>query len=357
MRRVSVIILNYNTLHCLPRCLNALDSQTFRDFDILIVDNASADKSVDWLKRNRSDIPVIENETNQWYCRGNNIGIRNTAGEFALLLNPDVFLEPEFLDRAVRALARDPGLGGVQGKLWKLSSADSRLPQPGLRRIDTTGCLMTQSRRNFDRDQEERDDGRFDTPGPVFGPDGSAALYRREMLEDIRIGDEYFDEDFLAYREIVDLNWRARSRGWRFAYEPAAAGYHLRGFSPRTRHRQPVFVRRLSYRNRYLTLIKNETLGSLCRNPWRFLGFEILMLGYVLFREPALLAAWMDLTGLMPKMLQKRRAIQSRRTVSNTAVTLEFARVAPGLHRRPAASGVETDRQGDDHATESQTAY
>jgi GT2 family glycosyltransferase len=332
MAKVSVIILSYNTLHCLPRCLDALSKQIFRDFEITIVDNASTDESVIWLKEHHPDISLIQNESNRWFCEGNNIGIRNTRGELVLLLNPDVFLSPEFLDAAVTAIEQDDIIGGIQGKLWKLPTADAEIPDENHRWIDTTGCQVTRSRRNFDRHQEQFDDGRFDTAGPVFGPDGSAALYRRKMLEDIQIEKEYFDEDFLAYREIVDLNWRARSRGWTFMYEPSATGFHLRGFSPRTRARQPVHIRHLSYRNRYLTLVKNETAGSLLKHPMRFAAFEIAMLGQVILREPRLLTAWMDIFRLWRKMLRKRQIIQSRRTVPNHLVTALFDIKAPRLH-------------------------
>jgi len=233
----------------------------------------------------------------------------------------------------METITSDPKQGGVQGKLWKIAGADADPPPPDKRWIDTTGVLMTWSRRNFDRYQEQLDKGQFDTPGPVFGPDGSAPLYRRKMLDDIELNGEYFDADFLIYRDIVDLSWRAWSMGWTFAYNPAATGYHMRGFSPKTRKKQPLFFRKLSYRNRYLTLIKNETFRSLLPHLIRFAGFEIAMLGHILLREQSLVSAWFDLMGLLPSALRKRRSIQSRRTVPNEQFTCRFDREAPRLHR------------------------
>jgi len=288
---------------------------------------------VEWLNQHHSDIRLICNSKNKWFCAGHNKGIKETSSEYLLLLNPDVFIEPEFLKCAVRILDENKNLGGVQGKLWQIQSADAECPRESQRRIDTTGSLVTRSRRNFDRYQEELDDGRFDQPGPVFGPDGSAPVYRREMLEDIKINGEFFDENFLAYREIVDLNWRARSKGWIFLYDPSVTGFHVRGFSPKTRFQQSVITRRLSYRNRYLTLVKNESLKSFCTHFLHILGFEAAMAAHVLLREPSLLPAWIDFFKYLPGTLKKRRKIQSQRSVPNKEITAYFVSKTPRLHR------------------------
>lgn len=333
MARVSVNILNTNEMRFLPRCVDAVLNQTYRDFQCVVIDNGSTDGSPEWVASERPDVRLIRNNANMWYCGGHNIGIRETDSEYILLLNSDVFIDPDFLDRMVRALDADPHCGGTQGKLWKIFDGSTDPPPENQRFIDTTGVLMTRSRRNFDRYQEERDDGRFDTPGDVFGPDGSAPLYRRSMLEDIVLDGEYFDESFKIYRDVVDLSWRARSRGWTFRYVPEATGYHVRGFSPKKRKKQPLFFRRLSYRNRYLTLLKNETAGSLLPHGFRFLGFEILMLGHLILREPALVSGWWDLIRLLPATLKKRRRIRARATVSTREITRNFRRSAPALHR------------------------
>lgn len=333
MSRVTVNILNTNEMRFLPRCVDAVLNQTFTDFQCVVIDNASGDGSPEWVETHRPQVRLIRNPTNLWYCGGHNVGIRKTSSELVLLLNADVFIEPDFLQRMVEVLDRDPTLGGAQGKLWKILDFNAEMTGDTLRYIDTTGVLMTQSRRNFDRYQEEPDDGRFDEPGDVFGPDGSAPLYRRMMLDDIAIDGEYFDESFKIYRDVVDLSWRARSRGWRFAYVPSATGFHVRGFSPRKRNRQPLFFRRLSYRNRYLTLLKNDSLRSLLPHWTRFLGFEVVMLGHVLLREPALISGWWDIIRLLPSVLKKRRHIVRNARVSAHEITRFFQEIAPNLHR------------------------
>ena len=331
--KVSVNILNTNEMKFLPRCVDAVLAQTCRDFQCVVIDNGSTDGSPEWVEENRPEVRVIRNGKNMWYCGGHNIGIRETDSEFVLLLNSDVFIDPHFLEHMVSVLEKDPKLGGVQGKLWKILDGTTDPPAPDQRYIDTTGVLVTRSRRNFDRYQEQFDDGRFDEPGDVFGPDGSAPLYRREMLNDIVMDGEYFDDSFKIYRDVVDLSWRARSRGWTFSYVPTATGYHVRGFSPKKRKKQPLFFRRLSYRNRYLTVFKNDTFSSLLPHWYRFIGFEIAMLGHVILREPSLISGWWDLIKLLPQTLRKRRHIQKNARVNAREITRDFASIAPDLHR------------------------
>lgn len=343
MARVTVNILNTNEMKFLPRCVDAVLAQTYTDFQCVVIDNASSDGSPEWVEQNRPEVILIRNNGNEWYCGGHNIGIDRTESDLVMLLNSDVFIDPTFLEEMIAHLDRDDRLGGVQGKLWKILDGSTQAPPSDQRYIDTTGILMTQSRRNFDRHQEQFDHGQFDLPGPVFGPDGSAPLYRRSMLEDIAIDGEYFDESFKIYRDVVDLSWRARSRGWTFDYVPTATGYHVRGFSPKKRKNQPLFFRRLSYRNRYLTLLKNDTPGSLIRHAIRFFGFEIAMLGHVILREPSLVSGWWDLLKFLPATLKKRRQIMKQARVPATEITRSFQKAAPDLHRSSAKSPSQTE--------------
>ncbi len=333
MNSVSVNILNTNEKKFLPRCIRCVKAQTYKHIEIVVIDNASTDGSMEWLRENHPDVRIISNDTNKYYCEGHNIGIRNTQSEFLLLLNADIFLQPDFIEKMIGRIETNPEIGGVQGKIWKIKSAEAPEPSPEKRWIDTTGILMTRSRRNFDRHQEEKDDGRFDEPGPVFGPDGCAPLYRREMLESIAIDGAYFDGDFLIYREVVDLSWRARALGWRFYYEPKATAYHVRGFSPRTRKKQPKFFRKLSYQNRYFILLKNDSIASIVPHLPRIALFDMAMFIHALIREPFLLSCWLEIIRKIPKMISKRRETNRKRTVSNRQITRTFQVSAPNLHR------------------------
>jgi len=308
---VSINILNINEKHYLGRCLEGVLVQTYSPLEITVLDNGSTDGSAEFVRQHFPTVRLVENGRNLGYCAAHNKAIALTKGELVMPLNADCFLTPTFVAEMVAAIEADEKIGAEQGKLL-LVRPEVATGRPPEALIDTTGIIITKSRRNFDRGQGQRDNGPFSQPGEVFGASGAAPLYKRAMLEDIKIGAEYFDESFFLYREEVDLAWRARLRGWRCVYVPSAVAYHARRFSPATRRQQPRWLRRLSYRNRYLMLIKNDTWPNILRHLPHILAFEAAMLAYVFVREPHLLGALPDLLRLLPQAWRKRAIIQRR---------------------------------------------
>src|SRR5439155_16165933 len=136
--------------------------------------------------------------------------------EYVLVLNPDTVLRPNFIEELIHALDARPDAASASGKLLRMDSTT----------IDSTGIVMLRSQRHLDRGADEPDIGQFDKPEDIFGASGAAAMYRRPALEDARIDDEYFDEDFFAYREDADLAWRLRLLGWNSIYVPSAVALH-----------------------------------------------------------------------------------------------------------------------------------
>jgi GT2 family glycosyltransferase len=334
---VSAIVVAYESARDLEVCFEALARQTHRSVEALLADNGSRDGGPELVERRFPGVRVLRLGANLGYAAANDRALGEARGEHVLFLNPDCRLAPDYLERALARLAADPHAAAVQGKLLKCPrgspsarafrpSAPPRDPvapaslredassEPG--RIDSTGIVVTRSRRNFDRGEGEIDAGQFDRASEVFGVSGAAALYRRRALDDIAIAGEPFDASYWMYREDLDVCWRARLLGWRFLYEPAAVAWHARGFGRADRSRVPRALRHASLRNRYLTLLKNDELGALVRAlPWLAV-FELLQAGHVLLREPALLLAYLGVLRRLPDALRKRRAVQSRREVA-----------------------------------------
>lgn len=308
---VSVIIVNRNGGRYLPECLAALDAQELPPGEVLIIDNASTDDSLDVIAAFRAQratpphaapkLRVLQNTDNIGFGCANNQGIRATSGDHVLLLNADVVLAPHFLSHLVAVMRRHAAAGLAVGKL--LNYADRR-------RIDSAGLVIRKNRRAYDRGQGDIDTGQYDDEREVFGASGAACLCRRAMLEDIRYADEYFDALFFAYKGDVDLSWRARLCGWTCRYTPDAVGWHHRTWGVGKRRDIPRRVRRHSLKNRYLMLLKNECPQTLLPGLFHILGFELLSLLFILFREPYLFAAFYDVARLLPATLKKRRHIQ-----------------------------------------------
>jgi len=308
---VSINVLATNEKDCLRRCLTCIQRQTYSPIEVIVIDNASADGTDEMLRNSFPEFAVITNPDNLGYCKSHNIAIRRCHGDYVMPLNADVFMEPGFVEAKVCAIESAANIGMVEGKLLRISSHDAGIP--GEKIIDGVGAVLTRARRNFERGQRERDEGQYAEPEFVFGASGAAPLYRREMLNDVEVEGEFFDEDFFIYRDEVDLAWRAQWLGWKCLFTPDAVAYHVRAYAPDKRHKVPKFLRQIQLRNRYLMIIKNSSLPNILRDLHHILWFEFRQLAYVPIFEPHLLKGVLGAIRLAPKMLKKRRVIVARR--------------------------------------------
>jgi GT2 family glycosyltransferase len=254
---VSIGIINYNSGHYIFRALDHLLSQTYQSIEIIVVDNASSDGSESRLATlaRAGQLSYLRLRENVGFSRANNIAIRASHGEFFLALNADAFLAADYIENCIRLLGSDRQIGMVGGKL--LSDRDPRI-------IDSAGTLISKEGLAIERGNGAPDFGQFDTPCEIVGVCAAAALYRREMLEDIKQCGEYFDEDFFAYHEDVDLCVRSILQGWKIWYCPSAAATHVRGGSTSGMSREALY---LNWRNNSYLYFKTWRRPIRCWNP------------------------------------------------------------------------------------------
>jgi GT2 family glycosyltransferase len=297
---VSVVIVTWNSAPFLRRCLAALAAQTYRQIELIHVDNASADDSVA-IVREYAKAQHIINDTNRGFSAAVNQAVRIANGEFVLLLNPDAYLEPDYVSSLVAAM-KDFGMA-----TGKLLQAETKL-------IDSKGIRMTRSGRHFDIDQ-----GLRDTPDTreVFGVSGAAAMYRMSFIRDVTIGGEFLDEDFFAFREDADVAWRGRLFGWRAVYVPEAIAHHVRTVTPEKRRALSAMINMHGVKNRFLLRLKNEGLYLAIRNAPFELTRDVIVIIAALTIERTSLPALNWLWKNRRRIMEKRRAIQSRRRVSD----------------------------------------
>jgi GT2 family glycosyltransferase len=296
--------------------------------EVVVVDNASTDGTPALLRRLKNRIRVIRNTRNIGFAAGQNAAIdASPRTDWVLTLNPDVLLEPEFVQRLVESGASDSSVGAVCGKLLSIAPGFEPLPEA---RIDSAGMYFTPNMRHFDRGWHERDEHRYDAAEYVFGASAAAALYRREMIDDISIGGQFFDPDFFVYREDADVAWRAQLMGWRCLYTPSAIGHHVRTVTPVNRASVPGFLNMHSVKNRFLMRIKNAT-PSLYRRYWLPMTLrDLLVMGGAMFWEPSSLPAFWRVAKCLPRALQHRRHIMARRRVSDEDLVELFNAPARG---------------------------
>ncbi len=325
---VSVIIVSWNSARFLERCLSALAQQAYRSIELIHIDNASDDGSIAIVRNASPSVRQIINDTNRGFSAAVNQGVRLANGEFVLLLNPDAFLKPEYIDRLVAALeSAGETFGMATGKLLQ--------PESGL--IDSMGIRMTRSGRHFDIGQgresemstsDERSnkfatipDSRLATPAQeIFGVSGAAAMYRMSFIRDVTIGGEFLDEDFFAFREDADVAWRGQLFGWRAIYVPDAVGHHVRTVTPEKRGALSAVINMHGVKNRFLLRLKNEGIYLALRNAPFELGRDVVVIVAALTIERSSLPALAWLWKNRRRIMEKRRAIQSRRRVSDRQI-------------------------------------
>lgn len=320
MPRVAINIVTHNSGSMIDACLEAVYRQTYRDFCVTVIDNASEDDTLERLSRwQRPGLCVHCNEHNEYFSVPHNRAIRCSDAEIVLTLNHDVMMLPNYLAEIVPIFQTSPQIGSVNGKLLLLEPGALRAEvldhEPSSSAlIDGAGLTMFPSRRPFLRGNRQLSRLHCLEPQYIFGVDAACGAYRRSMLEDVAVEGEYFDQDFVMYREDVDLAWRSQLFGWDSYYLPSAVGYHIRRFQlGRGRRSIPVVLKRHSVKNGWLMLVKNDDTLSILRNAPHVLPYQLKILGGLLTIEPSSIPAIPSAFGLLPVMLRKRAWIQSRR--------------------------------------------
>ena len=295
---ISILIVSYNSVTTLPRCLAGLSRQTFKDFEIILLDNGSADGSTDTLETSWAQLNLrIERlPTNHGFAVANNIGSRLAHGKWLALLNADAFPEPDWLEQLLRAADHNP-------EFTFFASRQIQANTPEL--LDGTGDSYHVSglawRQNYNRPASKYGIQSCE----VFSVCAAAALYSRDDF--IKVGG--FDEDYFSYFEDVDLSFRLRLSGKKCLYIPEAVVQHVGSASTGKRSDYSVYY---GYRNLIWTFIKNMPAPLF----WLFLPLHIgTLFFFVIYltirgQGQVIIKAIFDAMRGLPIALRKRKIIQ-----------------------------------------------
>jgi len=306
--KVTVVIVNWNGDRFLDQCLSALLAQTVAPHEIILVDNASSDASLDIVRRFPSVRLLAQNE-NLGFARGNNLAINAAAAEseWIALLNPDAFVESRWLEALLSAVRDNPSFDFFGSKL--VNAADPSV-------LDGAGDAYHVSGLVWRMEHGTSVSSVSGQLREVFSPCAAAAMYRRSAL--LEVGG--FDEDYFCYSEDVDLGFRLRLAGYRCLYVPSSVAHHVGSGTTGGQHSD--FAVYHGHRNLVWTYVKDMP-GVLF---WAFLPLHLAMnlaallvftlrgQGGVMFR------AKRDAVLGLPKMWAKRRQVQRNRVVSWRAV-------------------------------------
>ncbi len=310
MSKVSVIVVIYNNIHWIKLCFDAIFAQTHQAEEVFAVICGNDDGSKEYLQRNYPEVKILDPGSNVGFAKGNNMAIAQSTGEFIQMVNPDLILESNYIEELLKVF-NDPKVASATGKLLRYNLASNQKTNI----IDSTGIVMSVSGRARDRGQNEVDNKQYDNQTDIFGVSGAAPMHRKAALEVVKFENEYFDEDFVAYWEDVDMSWRLNNKNYLSKYVPSAVGYHGRtagqsegGYAhiyKFIKHHKKLSpqILKWNYKNHILMYIKNA------RHIWHpaFVVREIAMLGYVLVFEARTLGVVPELFKKIPKILKKRK--------------------------------------------------
>ncbi|BDV41763.1 glycosyl transferase [Geotalea uraniireducens] len=290
---VSVIVLTWNGIRFLSGCLGALADQTFRGFEVVLVDNGSDDGSARYVQEEFPWVRVVDLPKNLGFAEGNNRGLAAAQGELIVTLNNDTLAEPDFLAELVVAAERCPDAGMIAALLVNFYDPE---------RIDAAGIAPGADGIGYCLGHGAPVGRPWDEPRDVFGPSAGAALYRREMIDEIG----FFDADFFAYGEDFDLAWRGQLGGWRCMTAPRAVVRHVHSATSGTG--SPFTIYHI-HRNKWYVLLKDWPTRLLVKHLPRILLADLAAFLVALLKGrggAAGRARWAVLAAL-PRLLAKRR--------------------------------------------------
>lgn len=268
MKKIYVVIPNWNGADMIGECLKSLEKQSLKH-EIIVVENGSTDNSAEYIMNDFKKVTLLEFKDNAGFAggvnRGINYALKNNA-KYIALFNNDATADKDWLKNLVTEADKHPKAGIVTGKLLRSDG----------KHIDSTGDFYTIWGLPFPRGRNQEDKGQFDESEEVFGASGGASLYRASMLEQIGV----FDEDFFAYYEDVDISFRAQMAGWKVRYQPKAEAYHSVGG---TSSKMGDFARHHSAKNFLLLYSRNMPT----KLYWKYLPLFTLQLGRMMLSSIA----------------------------------------------------------------------
>ncbi len=357
--KLTVHLVTWNGAKYVPALFESLRKQTFQDWKLVILDNASKDEMVVAMKKEIMDFPVevelVESSENTGFAGGHNMLFQKTESEYFICLNQDLFLEPECLEKLVKFLDTHVDVAVVSPRLmkWNFStqlplfespseSVESRGNEVFTDQIDSLGLKVFRSRRVREKYsgklwqdikpkmhlsfRAERFRGN-QTALEVFGVSGTLPCFRRSMIATVSFADQtFFDQSYHAYKEDVDLAFRLQSAGHRAFVLLDAVAYHDRSAagpdSPSdlaaagNKKSQSAWVKYHSYKNHLMTLFKNEYWqNALLDFPW-ILWYELKKFGYFLVFDRHVLSGLLEVWKMRKELKKKKAEIKQKRKIN-----------------------------------------
>ncbi len=314
--------MGYDSKRYLDSCFKSIQYQTIYDpntIEVIYINNGSFDGSIIEIQRNYKWVSTVRNIKNLGLPAAFNLGIDYSSGDFILLMNADVILEHDYIEKALQKMKHDKHIAALTGKIYKYNFNKSRKTPF----FDTVGIFAMVDREILSG-KGAQDLGQFEDPCEIFSIRDVCGFYRRNALEDVRIKDEYFDENFFLYLEDVDLCWRLRLFGWKIFFLPSLLAYHfidsakVRNFKEYKKRERRYFMK-----NERLMILKNEFFLTIIKDLFIILKKRF---GKKSFLFEGWIKGWFEYVKQIPSTLGKRRYIMKKKRVGRIEMGRWFLR-------------------------------
>ena len=314
--KVSIIIPHWNNVDVLSECLNSISSTDYPNFEIIIVDNASNDNSVEWVKSNYPRVTLIENDKNYGYAGGCNIGADHANGEYLIFLNNDTIQEKNWVSNLVETMNSNSRIAALQPKVLNYYNKKLFDYAGGSGGQMDVYCFPFARGRVFAK--QEIDEGQYNNKEKCFWSSGTCFMVRKNLF--YKAGG--FDDTFFAHMEEIDLCWRLYAMGFEVWVDPQATVYHKNALTlPMHTHKKHY----LNHRNSLLMLFSNYSI----KNIFLF-GIPRLILEKVACFYSILMLDWRHFTAILrslfwiishPNVIMKKRKNFSKiRTIEDKKI-------------------------------------
>ena len=264
MTKSTIVIPNYNGIKYIQACLESLYGGTVADIEVIVVDNASVDGSMELVRDRFPQVRLIVNQENKGFSYAVNQGIKEAHTPYVILLNNDTQADCSFVHELEKVMDKDKGrrLFSASAKLVSLYDRD---------KTDDAGDYYCALGWAFARGKGKSPE-RYDQDCEIFAACAGAAIYRRELFEADKVG--LFDEEHFAYFEDIDIGYRAKIHGYHNRFAANAVVYHAGSATSGSRYN--AFKTGLASRNSIYIIYKNMPLFQLILNlPFLILGFLV----------------------------------------------------------------------------------
>jgi len=320
---VSLITVNYNGRNYLEGLFKSLIKVTYSPIEIILVDNASTDDSIEFTRKNFPEVKIVQNPKNYMFAKGNNEGFRYAQGEIICLINNDVVVDPGFIEPVVEAFQKDSQLGACQPKILEMDHPD-KFEYAGAAGgfIDRFGYPFLRGRIFKTL---EKDHGQYDDDIYLFWASGACLFLRKSILKEAG----NLDEDFTLHMEEIDLCWRFHLLNWKIKFISHSRIYHKGGGTLSVNHPRKMYW---NFRNNIFLLVKN--LSGI--NLLRILFVRFFLDSIAFFNELvqgktanawAIVQAYLWLGSHITLLRSKRKEVQSKRKVGDQQI---FKYIYPG---------------------------